>query len=185
MLSQHKINALKRIKEEYISINKNINFNAGVKIGIADEDNYFQWRITFNGPQYTSYIHDRFAIFINFQDDFPNSKPKVVFRTLIYHVNVNPNKTNMPGADPLGHVGIPILNLWKPEYKMLEVLADIFGLFYTSNLDSPYGIERVNEFRFNKALHDEKVKYFTKKYADPRYADINKEYFESWDFTYD
>ena len=51
----------------------------------------------------------------------------------------------------------------KPEYKMIEVLANIFGIFYETNLDSPYGIDRVNEFRFNKALHEEKIKYFTKK----------------------
>ena len=38
---------MKRIKEEYISINKSVNFNAGIKIGIADEDNYFNIVTTF------------------------------------------------------------------------------------------------------------------------------------------
>jgi hypothetical protein len=51
-----------------------------------------------------------------------------------------------------------------------------------ANPDSPYGLARADELRYNKAMHEEKIKYFTKKYARPDIA--NKEYNESWDFTY-
>ena len=84
----------------------------------------------------------------------------------------------------MGHVCISTLNWWKPEYRMMEVLTNIFGLFYMANPDSPYGLNRAEELRYNKPLHEEKIKFFTKKYANPSYADIDKVYNESWDFTY-
>ena len=184
MLCKSKISAMKRIKEEYISINQYPNTSLGIEIGLVDEYNIFRWKITLSGPIDSSYKRGIFVLYINFPDEYPNSKPEVVFRTPIYHVNVNPIKSNMPGAEPLGHVYIPTLNCWKPEYKMGEVLTDIFGLFYISNPESPYCLDRVNEVRFNKALHEEKIRHFTNKYANPVNVDVNKEYFESWDFTY-
>ena len=74
------------------------------------------------------------------------------------------------------------LNWWKPKNRIREVLTDIYALFYMANPDSPYGLDRANELRKNRTLHEEKIKYFTKKYARPDIA--NKEYNESWDFTY-
>jgi ubiquitin-protein ligase len=56
---------------------------------------------------------------------------------------------------------------------MKKVLLDIFALFFNTNPESPYGLDRADEFRFKRALYEEKVKYFTKKYADP---DLNKIY---------
>ena len=55
MLSQSKINAMKRIKEEYTSINNYPNSNIGLTVGLPDEDNIFQWGITLSGPKDTSY----------------------------------------------------------------------------------------------------------------------------------
>ena len=105
-----------------------------------------------------------------------------MFKTPIYHVNVNPNKSNAKGAEPLGHVCISTLNWWKPESKIKQVLSDIFALFYMANPDSPYGLDRANELRYQKNLHEDKIKYFTKKYAKPNIA--NTEYDQSWDFSY-
>ena len=185
MLTQSKFNAMKRIREEFISINNKPDINIGLTAQLRDEDNIFRWRITIVGPKDTSYKGGIFVLYINFPDDYPNSKPEVFFITPIYHVNVNPIKSNLPGAEPLGHVSISTLNWWKPEYKIREVLINIFGLFYMANPDSPYGLDRANELRFNRPLHEEKIRHFTKKYAcPPGYAGITKVYSESWDFTY-
>ena len=188
MLSQSKMNAMKRIYEEYISICQHPIVTLGVDIDLIGDDyekrNIFNWGVGMLAPNDTPYEGGLFVLDINFPEDYPNSKPEVVFRTPIYHVNVNPIKSNMPGAEPLGHVYIPKLNCWKPEYKMEDVLTDIFYLFYRSNPESPYCLDRVNEVRFNTALHEEKIRYFTKKYAELGKGDIDMKYFESWDFTY-
>ena len=184
MLNPSKIKVMKRIREEYISINKSPITKYGILAGITDEDNYFQWRITLIGPKDTLYEGGVFILYINFPDDYPNSKPEVFFRTPIYHVNVNPIKSNKPWAEPLGQVGISTLKYWKPDFTIKEVLTETFGLFYVTILDNLYVLEGFHEQRDNKTLHEEKIKYFTKKYANPATTDIDKEYFESWDFTY-
>ena len=178
------IEAMKLIKKEYDEINKTPNSNIGVTIGLNDENNIFEWRATLTGPKDTSYRGGIFILKITFPRDYPKHAPEVCFKTPIYHVNVNPQKSNQPGGEPLGHVCISTLNWWKPQYRMMEVLTNIFGLFYMANPDSPYGLDRANELRYNRALHEEKIKAFTKKYADPRYANIDKQYYDSWDFSY-
>ena len=179
-----KIQAMKQIRQEFLDINKNPSANIGVTVGLPDEDNIFVWRVTLMGPKDTSYRGGVFILKIIFPDDYPEHAPEVTFKTPIYHVNVNPNKSNMEGAEPLGHVCISTLNWWKPEYRIKEVLINIFGLFYMGNPDSPYGIDRANEFRYNKPLHEEKIKYFTDKYANPAKNNIDKEYYSSWDFSF-
>ena len=54
---------------------------------------------------------------------------------------------------------------------------------YNPNPNFAFGFERVNEFKFNRKLYEEKAKYFTDKYANPRYCNIGKRY-DKWDFSY-
>ena len=182
MLTMQKIQAMKRIKEEYTNLNNNPSINIGATVGLPDEDNIFEWNCTLRGPTDTSYKGGIFFLKIKFPDNYPQKPPEVVFKTPIYHINVNPNKMNIPGAEPLGHVCISTLNWWKETSTIKEVLSDIFALFYLANPDSPYGPVRANEFRYDRALHEEKIRYFTKKYAN--FKSANKEYTESWDFSY-
>ena len=183
MLTPQKIAAMKRIKEEYQELNSNPIANIGVTVGLVNENNIFEWTVSLIGPKDTSYSGGLFILNIKFPDNYPETQPEVCFKTPIYHVNINPKKSlrTGPGVESLGHVCISTLNWWKPFYKMREVLTNIFGLFYMANPDSPYGAERADEFRNNKKLHEEKIQYFTKKYADPR----NQKYFDGdWDFSY-
>ena len=182
MLNMQKIQAMKRIKEEYTELNNNPNANIGASVGLPDEDNIFEWQCSLMGPKDTSYNGGVFFLSIKFPEEYPKKAPEVVFKTPIYHINVNPRKSEGKGAEPLGHVCISTLNWWKPESRIKQVLSDIFALFYMANPDSPYGLERADEFRFNKTLHEEKIRYFTAKYAKPQIA--NRQYDESWDFSY-
>ena len=178
-----KIEAEKKIREEYEELSNNPNIE-GLTVRLFDRSNIFKWRATLSGPIDTSYKGGLFILSVNFPDDYPNHPPEVCFITPIYHVNVNPIKSNEPGTESLGHICISILNKWKPEYKMKEVFYDIFALFYKTDLDSPYGLDRADEFRYKRALYEEKIKYFTEKYANPNYCNIEKKYNISWDFSY-
>ena len=178
----NKINAMKRIKEDYISFTKNSLISIGYHVSLPKEDNIFQWKLMLLGPKDTPYKGGIFFIYINFPDDYPNSGPEFVFKTPIYHLNVNPIKSDKPGAAPLGHVFIPYSNWWKPEHNISHAFFVIYSIFFKANPNSPYGFDRVNEFRFNKTLYEEKSKFFTKKYANPYKMD--EKYFESWDFFY-
>ncbi len=177
--------AIKRLREEYEDLKKNPITNIGTTVGLPDKNNIFEWQVTMPGPKDTSYKGGLFYLKILFPENYPQHAPEVSFKTPIYHVNINPIKPKLIGSESLGHVCISTLNWWKPENKIREVLTNIFALFYMCNPDSPYGLDRADEFRFNRDLYEEKIKYFTKKYANPKDDDnINKEYDQDWDFSF-
>jgi len=184
MITLEKIEAMKKIKAEFEQLSRSPNANTGATVGLPDKDNIFIWSATLSGPKDSSYKGGVFILDIIFPDNYPKQAPEVCFRTPIYHVNVNPMKSNMKGAEPLGHVCISTLNWWKPEYNMNEVLTNIFGLFYMANPDSPYGLERAREIRENRPLYEEKIAFFTKKYANPSKCNIEKKFEDSWDFSF-
>ena len=161
MMAQ-KLQAIKRIKQEFKDLSDNPNGNIGVTVGLVDENNIFEWRCTLIGPRDTPYVNGIFYLTIKFPYNYPEAAPEVCFKTPIYHVNINPKRTMRNGIrdESLGHVCISTLNWWKPHYTIKEVLTNIFGLFYMANPESPYGIDRAEELRNNKTLHDEKIKAF-------------------------
>ena len=83
----------------------------------------------------------------------------------------------------MGHVSISTLNWWKEDTRMKKVLIDIFALFYISNPDSPYGLDRADELRNNRSIYEEKIKYFTKKYANPM-SSGKYDRDHDWNFNY-
>ena len=184
MFDQAKLAARELIKQQYDDLINNPITNIGLSIGLVDEDDYFQWKCTIFGPRDTPYSGGFFTIRVNFPNDYPNSAPEVWFTTPIYHVNINPTDGKESGGEALGHVCISTLNWWEPYYTIREVLSNIYALFYKGNPESPYGVDRADELKNHKDLYDEKVRFFTKKYADPlRKGEEN--YSKCWDFTYD
>ena len=180
-LTTEMILAMKQLKKDFKDLQENPLVNIGLCVGLTDEDNIFEWRCTFYAPKDTPYKDGLFILKILFPDNYPNEKPEVCFLTPIYHVNINPIKSEQP----LGHVCISTLNWWNPKYSIKEVLNNIYALFYRGNPDSPYGIDRAQELKSNKDLYDEKVRFFTQKYASmSRNPDKDPKYEDKWDFTY-
>ena len=181
-MTLEKLNALKKIKEAYEEFEGKPIGNIGTTVGLDDDDDILLWKFTLKGPKDSSYAGGIFRVRIQFPDDFPNRPPEVYFKTPIYHLNINPRKFDRQGADKLGHVSLNTINQCVPERKIREVIIDIFSLLYAPNPDSPYGLDRADEYRFNRAKYEEKVKYFTKKYADINLPEI--EYTSDWDFSF-
>ena len=182
MLSQEKLNAMKRVREEFQDISNSPILNIGAQVGLPDPTNIMRWRCTMTGPSDTPFANGLFFLEIKFPDNYPKTRPEVSFLTPIYHINVNPNTPRNGSNESLGHVCISTLNWWNDQRNIREVLTDIFALFYLSNPESPYGMDRAEEFRKNRNLYDAKCKFFTQKYAA---MNINqKTYTSGWDFTY-
>ena len=181
-ISETKLNAMKRLQEEYKELTRRPMQNFGITIGLVDENNLFDWRCTILGPKDTCYKGGLFHLRIKFPDDYPNKKPEIVFENPIYHLNV---KYFLHGTQPLGHICLSTLNSWQKEYRINRVLPEIFELFSKNNPDSPYDDNKNSrryEFINNRKLFEEKAHYFTKKYANP--FGKKKEYTTDWDFTY-
>ena len=156
MLSKQKLATMKYLKREYNKLeNDPYLMNLGCTIVLVNND-YFHWKISLKGPQDSPYEGGNFFLTADFTEDYPQSKPEVRFTNKIYHLNVSP--TN-------GHVNIIILNNWKPKTTMIDIILDIYALFYNQNPSCPYSLEMAREYENNRSEFDRKAKEWTKKYA--------------------
>ena len=177
-----KANALNIITQEFKSLSRSPLVNFGITVGLFNEDNMFEWKCTILGPKDTVYKGGLFYLKIIFPNDYPNTKPEIVFLSPIYHLNV---KFFTGGKQPLGHICVNTLNYWNPGDSIKKILPELFTLLHKNNPDDPYDYNdqsRRNEYVNNRALFNKKAEYFTKKYSTP-YSKI-KEYPNGWDFSY-
>ena len=170
--------SLNLIQNEFCDLQQNPIASLGIVVGMPDPNNPYLWQCTMLGPTDTSFAGGLFYLKIIFPIDYPTKAPEVLFVTPIYHVNVNHIK--QPTC-PLGHICISTLNFWNPDTRIREILTNIFALFYMGNPQSPYGIDRQSEMLNTPQIFEQKIKYFTNKYANPNLG--YKEY-DYWDFTY-
>ena len=171
-----------RIYEEYKYFSIHPMINLRLTVGLINES-YYDWKFTFSGAKETPYDKGLFFLEAHFPSDYPNSPPEINFITPIYHMNVNPIAPKEKGGESLGHVRISILSCWKPQYKMKEVLLNIYSLFYMFNPNRAYGKEIVKEYEEDECIYFEKAKYFTKKYANSHDKNIFCKRNEDWDFN--
>ena len=173
-----------RIYKEYKDLSSNPMNICGITVGLKDDNSYYNWRFTLMPPKDTPYRGGLFLLNAHFPSDYPNSPPEVNFETPIYHMNVNPYASKENVDESLGHVRISILNCWKPQYNIKEVLLNICSLFYMVNLNRAYGKEIVKEYKEEQDVYYEKAKYFTKKYAKSnRKINLKNDENKDWDFS--
>ena len=165
-------------------------FNEAKKIWIGDafpmyvgdfkllNNNIFEWIFSINGPDNSPYYGGKFYLKIIFPKDYPKAKPEVIFVTPFYHLNVL-HKEGL--GEPLGHISTGILNWWHPKTTIKEVIIELFFFFFMCNPESPMGLDRYELYTKDRQQFNERIKYFTKKYANPSLP--YKEY-DTWDFTY-
>ena len=171
-----------KIKQEFENLTKNPLFGMGITVGMPDENNIFRWLITYLGPRDTSYGGRGGRVFyveIIFPKLYPEQAPELIFITPIYHPNVNMRKSY--NNIPLGQVAFKDIKNWKPTYTIKEVLTKLYSFFYYPNLDLAYSLEIAKEYKENRNLFENKVKFFTKKYATP---DLGIKKYEYWDFSF-
>ena len=175
--------AMKILKKQYKDISTNPLAGLGIFPSLFNEDDYFNWKVIMQGPKDSPYREGIFMIKVIFPENYPNSAPDIIFLTPIYHPNVNPNKTEKDENGRLGYINLGIIKKWKPETKLTQIFIQLFSLFFFPNTELSYTMDIAIEYKFKRALYEEKVKYFTKKYSKP--YKLNKIYDKSWDFSFD
>ena len=178
-----KLNAMRQLKDEFENLNRNLILNLGMSVRFAESSNdIFNWKVDLIAPRDTPYKGGFFLVSMHFPDDYPNSPPKVRFVKPIYHLNVNPERNN---SEPPGNVCFTILSRWNPNFKVEDILVSLYSLFYMTNPDSPFSFQRENEYRDNRTLYEEKIRYFTCKYANPSNPPPSLgPFLNDWDFSY-
>ena len=94
------------------------------------------------GPSQTPYEGGMFEAELYLPEEYPMVPPKVLFRTKIYHPNI----------DKLGRICLDILkDKWSPALQIRSVLLSIQALLSAPNLDDPLDEEIADFWRKDEA----------------------------------
>ena len=159
---------LTRLKKEYELCSADNELSLiGCSFALID-NNYYKWKVTIIGPKGTPYENGLFFIQIIFPEDYPKSGAEFRFINQIYHLNVDLRK------ESFGHICLTSLNEWRTTgkvagktcYGVKQALFDIFYLFFTQGVDSPYSDDMKALYQKDKNKFEENAREWTKKYAN-------------------
>jgi len=143
-------------------MNKNIKTRRILKeLKEINDDPLYSYKISINdnecssihailkGPKDTPYENGIFHLDITFTDDYPFKPPKVIFKTPIYHCNINQK----------GHICLDILkSQWSPALTLSKVLLSISSLLADPNPNDPLVPEIAKLYKKNRVIHDDNIR---------------------------
>ena len=132
----------KRVKESGI-------FDFGIDIKI-EQDNYTEWYITMTAPDDSDYKGGEYTVIAKFEKDYPLVNPKFIFKTDMYHCNVNDKKELN-------------VNWLMKGMKIDYILPRLLTLFY---LQDPTVDENYDKCKLYKDNKDEFIKNIKKNVED-------------------
>lgn len=121
-----------------------------------NEDNFKTWSGYIIGPDDTPYSKGKFYLNISFPSDYPYNPPLILFKTRIYHPNINEN----------GAICLDILkDEWSPVLTISKVMYSLSSLLSEPNPDDPLVDYIANEMKTDKNSFIKNAELYTKKYA--------------------
>ena len=144
---------VKRLQKELLDMQKDDtpNLSAG-----PVNDNLFEWEAVILGPIGTPYEGGVFNLNISIPSNYPFKPPNVIFKTKIYHPNINSS----------GSICLDILKTqWSPALTISKILLSICSLLADPNPNDPLVPEIANLLKTNLEVYNQTAKEWTNIYA--------------------
>jgi len=124
--------------------------------GGPKNDNLFEWEAVLIGPEGTPYQNGIFILDIFISQDYPMKPPNIIFRTKIYHPNINHS----------GNICLDILKQsWSPSLTISKILLSICSLLNEPNIEDPLVPDIARLYNENRELYFNTAKEWTSIYA--------------------
>ena len=120
------------------------------------DGNLFEWKAVILGPIATPYEGGIFNLDISIPSNYPFKPPSVIFKTKIYHPNIN----------SAGSICLDILKTqWSPALTISKILLSICSLLSDPNPNDPLVHDIANILKSNPELYAKTAKEWTINYA--------------------
>merc|ERR1719223_744032 len=120
--------------------------DSGFSVGLEDEQDFFKWRVIFEGPPDSLYEGGIFTAVLTFPNDFPNNPPEMKFETEMWHPNIYPDGRVCisillpPGTDRCNEHETAD-ERWRPILGVHSILMSVISMLVDPNLNSPANID--------------------------------------------
>ena len=144
---------IKRLKKELDDMQKNDIPN--LSLGPVN-DNLYEWEAIILGPISTPYEGGVFILNISIPSNYPFKPPIVIFKTRIYHPNIN----------SAGSICLDILkNKWTPALTISKILLSICSLLSDPNPNDPLVPDIARQLKNDPESYFQTAKEWTVLYA--------------------
>jgi len=144
---------VKRLQKEFLDMQKDDTPNLSAS---PINDNLFEWEAVILGPIGTPYEGGVFNLNISIPSNYPFKPPTVIFKTKIYHPNINSS----------GSICLDILKTqWSPALTISKILLSICSLLADPNPNDPLVPEIANLLKTNLEVYNQTAKEWTNIYA--------------------
>ncbi len=144
---------IKRLNKELSDMQKNdiSNLSAG-----PINDNLYEWEAVILGPVETPYEGGVFYLSISIPSNYPFKPPIVIFKTKIYHPNIN----------SAGNICLDILKTqWSPALTISKILLSICSLLSDPNPNDPLVPDIANLLKTSPEIYNRNAREWTLLYA--------------------